>query len=149
MSFHILQAFVRLYLWYHATRCCQLFLESNLNFTPSILPAVYVFVPLSFVALSLRLSNTKTVFKYSGARGLGWNIAQALAESGASAIALLDVKQNLGDNAAAELHSTTGIPVQFYKVDVRDETAITDVVTKITSDLGIPNIVINSAGVVE
>lgn len=89
------------------------------------------------------------MFKYSGARGLGWNMAQALAEAGASAIALLDVKQDLGDKSAAELHSTAGIPVHFYKVDVRDENAITDVVTKITSQLGIPNIVINSAGVVE
>ena len=76
-------------------------------------------------------------------------MAQALAEAGASAIALLDVKQSLGDNSAAELHSTTGIPVQFYKVDVRDENAITEVVANITSDLGTPSIVINSAGVVE
>ncbi|CAF9907565.1 MAG: hypothetical protein HETSPECPRED_007168 [Heterodermia speciosa] len=76
-------------------------------------------------------------------------MAQALAEAGASAIALLDVKQSLGDNSAAELHSTTGIPVQFYKVDVRDENAITEVVANITSDLGTPSIVINSAGVVD
>lgn len=76
-------------------------------------------------------------------------MSQALAEAGVSAIALLDVKQTLGDEAAAELNATTGIPVQFYKVDVRDENAITDVVAKITSDLGTPNIVINSAGVVE
>ncbi len=76
-------------------------------------------------------------------------MAQALAEAGASSIALLDVKQDIGDNAAAELHKSTGIPVQFYKVDVRDEHAIADVVTKITSDLGCPTIVVNSAGVVE
>lgn len=76
-------------------------------------------------------------------------MSQALAEAGTKAIALLDVKQNLGDAAAAELHSTTGIPVQFYKVDVRDEKAIADVVANITRDLGPINIVINSAGIVE
>lgn len=48
-------------------------------------------------------------------------MSQALAEAGAKAIALLDVKQDLGDQAAEELHQNTGIPVQFYNVDVRDE----------------------------
>lgn len=76
-------------------------------------------------------------------------MSQALAEAGAKAIALLDLKHDLGDAAAAELHSTTGIQVQFYKVDVRDERAIADVVAKVTSDLGAVDILINSAGVVE
>ena len=76
-------------------------------------------------------------------------MAQALAEAGASAIALLDVKQDLGEQSAAELHATTKIPVRFYKVDVRDEDAISSVTTRLTSDLGAPNIVINSAGIVE
>lgn len=76
-------------------------------------------------------------------------MSQALAEAGAKAIALLDVKQKLGDQAAAELQSTTGIPVQFYKVDVTDEVAVADVVAKIDHDLGSVDIVINSAGVVE
>ena len=76
-------------------------------------------------------------------------MSQAMAEAGAKAIALLDVKQELGDRSAAELHRTTGIPVQFYKVDVRDARAISDVVNKINHDLGSVDIVINSAGVVE
>ena len=73
----------------------------------------------------------------------------ALAEAGAKAIALLDVKQELGDSAAAELHSTTGIPVPFFKVDVRDEKAVADAIAKINVDLGSVDIVVNSAGVVE
>ena len=76
-------------------------------------------------------------------------MSQALAEAGAKAIALLDVKQELGDQTAAELHETTGIPIQFYKVDVRDAKAISDVVASISEVLGSPDIVINSAGVVE
>ena len=89
------------------------------------------------------------ILGHSGARGLGWNISQALAEAGAKAIALLDVKQSLGSNAIAELNKTTDIPVQFYNVDVRDETAISDAVAKVTQDLGSIDIVVNSAGVVE
>ena len=76
-------------------------------------------------------------------------MSQALAEAGAKAIALLDVKQELGDKSATELHRTTGIPVQFYKVDVRDAKAILDVVDKVNHDLGSVDIVINSAGIVE
>lgn len=76
-------------------------------------------------------------------------MSQALAEAGAKAIALLDVKQELGDKAAAELHRTTGTPVQYYKVDVTDEGAVADVVGKIDNDLGSVDIVINSAGIVE
>jgi len=76
-------------------------------------------------------------------------MSQALAEAGAKAIALLDVKEKLGDQSAVELHKTTGIPVQSYSVDVRDEKAIANVVRKIDEDLGSVDIVINSAGVVE
>lgn len=90
-----------------------------------------------------------TASTYRGARGLGWNMSQALAEAGAQAIALMDVKQDLGDAAAAELRSTAGIPVRFYRVDVRDADAVADAVARITSDLGSVDIVINSAGVVE
>ena len=73
----------------------------------------------------------------------------ALAEAGAQAIALLDVKQELGEQAAAELHHSTGIPVRFYKVDVRDEKAIGDVVGGVQAEVGSVDVVINSAGVVE
>ncbi|KAL9135782.1 MAG: hypothetical protein Q9175_003019 [Cornicularia normoerica] len=97
-------------------------------------------------AIRLRPLNPKAP---PGARGLGWNMSQALAEAGAKAIALLDVKQDLGDAAAAELHSTSCIPAQFYRVDVRDANVIADVVAKITLDLGSVDIVINSAGVVD
>lgn len=76
-------------------------------------------------------------------------MSQALAEAGAKAIALLDVKEDLGLQAAEELHKTTNIPVQFYRVDVRDEKAISDVVVKVNKDLGSVDISFNSAGVVE
>ena len=102
------------------------------------------------VYLGLAIASLSVVLKRQrGARGLGWNMSQALAEAGAKAIALLDVKQELGDRSAAELHRTTGIPVQFYRVDVRDAKAVSEVVRKVNQDLGPVDIVINSAGVVE
>lgn len=76
-------------------------------------------------------------------------MSKGLAEAGAKAIALLDVKQELGERAAAELHETTGKPVHFYAVDVRDENALAKVVDKVDRDLGAVDIVVNSAGVVE
>lgn len=85
----------------------------------------------------------------SGARGLGWNMAQALAEVGAKAIAILDYNQELGDQAAAELHEATGIPCHFYMVDIRDGKAIAEVVNNVASTFGSVDIVINSAGIAE
>lgn len=85
----------------------------------------------------------------SGARGLGYNMAQALCEVGVKAIALMDVQQELGDQVAAELHSNTGIPVKFYKVDVRDGSAVQEVVANIVDTFGSVDVLINSAGIAE
>ena len=113
-------------------------------------PVVKINKKLCDVHLDLAMFLSSVMLKRQrGARGLGWNMSQALAEAGAKAIALLDVKQELGDSSAAELHRTTGIPVQFYKVDVRDAKAISEVVGMVNHDLGSVDIVINSAGVVE
>ena len=76
-------------------------------------------------------------------------MAQALAEVGVRAIALLDVQQDLGDLAAAELHASTGIPVHFYKVDIRDGNSIAEVVSKIAYSFGSVDVVVNSAGIAE
>lgn len=76
-------------------------------------------------------------------------MAQALAEAGAEAIALLDVKEDLGKTAASELSSSAQIPVNFYKADVRDAEANNKTVEKVASDFGSIDILINSAGIVK
>jgi len=76
-------------------------------------------------------------------------MAQALCEVGVKAIAIMDVQQELGDQAAAELHDSAGIPVQFYKVDVRDQSAIQEVVANVMDTFGSVDILINSAGIAE
>ncbi|MCJ1406294.1 hypothetical protein MMC19_000359 [Ptychographa xylographoides] len=104
-----------------------------------------------------KLSPTLSKFTLDGkvalitgaARGLGWNMAQALAEVGVKAIALVDVQQQIGDAAAAELHESTGIPVQFYRVDIRDEKAITRVVARVIEEYGSLDVAINAAGIAD
>ncbi|KAL9626528.1 MAG: hypothetical protein Q9204_007233, partial [Flavoplaca sp. TL-2023a] len=76
-------------------------------------------------------------------------MSQALVEAGAEAIALLDVKQDLGEEAASRLSSDAKIPVKFYKADVRDAETCNQIVKKIVSELGSIDILINSAGIVD
>lgn len=76
-------------------------------------------------------------------------MAQALAEAGAEAIALIDLKEELGRTAAAQLSSHARIPVKFYKGDVRDAEANSQTVEKIATELGSIDILINSAGIVK
>ncbi|KAI4285245.1 MAG: hypothetical protein L6R38_000782 [Xanthoria sp. 2 TBL-2021] len=75
-------------------------------------------------------------------------MAQALAEAGAEAIALLDIKQDLGEEAASRLSSDAKIPVKFYRADVRDADANNATIEKVVSELGSVDILINSAGIV-
>ncbi|KAI9827892.1 MAG: hypothetical protein M1826_006198 [Phylliscum demangeonii] len=84
-----------------------------------------------------------------GARGLGFNIARGLAEVGAKSIAILDVNQELGDAAAAELYQSCHVPVSFYKVDVRDEKAVAAVMNHIADVHGAVDVVVNSAGIAD
>ena len=76
-------------------------------------------------------------------------MAQALAEVDVSGIAIMDIQEELGDQAAAELASQTGIDVRFYQVDVRDEHAIADAVDDIVGHFGKIDVLISSAGIAE
>ena len=85
----------------------------------------------------------------SAARGLGYSMAQALCEVGVKGLAIIDVQQDLGDAAAAELHEATGVPVKFYKVDVRDANAVSEVVGNVVDTFGSIDVLISSAGIAE
>ena len=76
-------------------------------------------------------------------------MARACVEAGAKAIIIFDANKELGDRSAAELHELTGIPIEFIKVDVRDEKAITDAVLAVVERHGAPDVLINSAGIAE
>lgn len=78
-------------------------------------------------------------------------MAQACAEAGAKALVILDANQQNGEEAVAALHKFTGdaIPVSFFKVDVRDENAITESINQIVKAHGVPDVLINSAGIAD
>lgn len=76
-------------------------------------------------------------------------MAQALAEAGVQGIAIMDVQKELGDHAAEELSSQTGVDVRFYQVDVRDGFAIANAVEDVVNHFGKIDILISSAGIAE
>ncbi|VVT46576.1 uncharacterized protein SAPINGB_P001282 [Magnusiomyces paraingens] len=84
-----------------------------------------------------------------GARGLGFCMAEGLCSAGLAGVAILDVQQDLGLDAIAKLHKAYGVKAQFYKVDVRDEHSVGDVIDSIVRDLGRIDILVNSAGVAD
>jgi len=91
----------------------------------------------------------KVAIVTGGGRGLGFNMAQALAEVGVRGIAIMDVQQELGDKAARELSEQTGIDVRFYRVDVRDGQATAQTVQDVVDHYGEVNILINAAGIAD
>ncbi|GAO16333.1 uncharacterized protein UV8b_05642 [Ustilaginoidea virens] len=91
----------------------------------------------------------KVVVVTGGARGLGNHMARACAEAGAKAVVIFDANQDLGDEAAAELHDKSGLPVSFFKVDVRDGAAINAAVDSVVELYGAPDVLVNSAGIAD
>ncbi|KAG6087460.1 hypothetical protein E4U30_007175 [Claviceps sp. LM220 group G6] len=91
----------------------------------------------------------KVIIVSGGGRGLGNNMARACAEAGAKAIAIFDANQELGDEAAAELHEKSGLPVSFFKVDVRDGAAINAAVDSVVELYGAPDVLVNAAGIAD
>jgi sorbose reductase len=74
-------------------------------------------------------------------------MAQAISSCNLAGIAILDVLQDAGDEAAAALHAEFGIPSAFYKIDVRDEKAVSETIQGIKQDFGRVDILICSAGI--
>ena len=81
-----------------------------------------------------------------GSYGIGFAIACALAEAGAS-IAFNDIDQVLVDKGIAS-YKEAGIAVHGYVADVTDEAAVQDLVAKITEDVGSIDILVNNAGII-
>lgn len=107
---------------------------------------VYRQMPRTLQKMSV---HGKVIIITGGARGLGNHMARACAEAGAKAIAIFDANQDLGDESAAELHQKTGLPVSFFKVDVRDGNAINAAVQNVVDLYGPPDVLVNSAGIAD
>ena len=76
-------------------------------------------------------------------------MAQALTEVGVRGIAILDVQQEIGTQAARELGEQTGADARFYRVDVRDGDSVDKTIQDVVDHFGEVNVLINAAGIAE
>ncbi|RMY77301.1 hypothetical protein D0863_01384 [Hortaea werneckii] len=84
-----------------------------------------------------------------GGRGLGLNMAQAFAEAGCRGIAIMDMKQDLGEKAARELSEQTGVDARFYLADVRDGQGMNQIVQDVFDHYGALDTLVNAAGIAD
>ncbi|SDP50431.1 NAD(P)-dependent dehydrogenase, short-chain alcohol dehydrogenase family [Nakamurella panacisegetis] len=80
-----------------------------------------------------------------GARGLGYQMAGALAALGAE-VALLDLLPEVTDSAA-RLAGEKGVRTVGIAADVTDQTSIGNAVAAVAGSLGTPSILVNAAGI--
>ncbi|MCL1854106.1 MAG: gluconate 5-dehydrogenase [Clostridia bacterium] len=79
--------------------------------------------------------------------GIGFAIASALAEAGAS-IAFNDLGQELVDQGLAA-YREAGVTARGYVCDVTDEDAVRDMVARIEKEAGAVDILVNNAGIIK
>ncbi len=79
------------------------------------------------------------------ARGIGAKSAELFAAEGA-AIAIWDVNAERGERVAKQIQSA-GDAAIFCKCDVTDAAQIQDAAQHVTSELGMPNVLFNNAGI--
>jgi gluconate 5-dehydrogenase len=89
----------------------------------------------------------KVAFVTGASYGIGFAIAQALAEAGA-AIVFNDIKQELVDKGLAA-YAKAGIPATGYVCDVTDEAAVNATVKQIETEVGVIDILVNNAGIIK
>lgn len=92
-----------------------------------------------------RLDN-RVALVTGGNRGLGRQMAQALAEAGAR-VAVISRKSAEAGAAAAEIGAKTGRTCHGYGCDVTDETQVEAVIGQILADFGQIDILVNNAGI--
>ena len=79
--------------------------------------------------------------------GIGFAIAQALAEAGAK-IVFNDIKQEFVDKGLAA-YAEAGIDAKGYVCDVTDEDAVNAMVADIEATVGVIDILVNNAGIIK
>ena len=82
-----------------------------------------------------------------GSYGIGFSIASALSEAGAT-IVFNDIKQELIDSGLAA-YREKGITAHGYLCDVTDETEVNELVARIEKEVGIIDILVNNAGIIK
>jgi gluconate 5-dehydrogenase len=77
-------------------------------------------------------------------RGLGFAMARALGEAGASVV--LNARDNVALGAAADTLAQAGIPVSAVAFDVTSRDSVNDAINHIEDELGPIDILVNNAG---
>ena len=80
------------------------------------------------------------------AQAIGFEIASALAEAGATVA--INARNEERVETALAAYQAAGVPVHGYACDVTDEQAVLDMVAQIEKDLGSVDILVNNAGVI-
>ena len=80
-----------------------------------------------------------------GAQGLGRAIAERLAEAGAD-IAIADINGELARDAAGAISARHGVTAVGVRMDVTDETSVSNAAAEAAAAIGAPTIWVNNAG---
>lgn len=88
--------------------------------------------------------DNKIALVTGGSKGIGFGIAQALAEAG-SDLVLVARDQKTLDQAREKL-AATGQQIQTYSFDMSDTAKISDLFEQIATDNAAPDILVNNAG---
>ncbi len=92
----------------------------------------------------------KRVLITGGAMGMGKIYGRIAVEEGASAVLLWDLNEDALKQTAEELRTQAGAAttVHEYVVDVSDRDAVMSAAQQVLSEVGVPHVVINNAGIV-
>ena len=91
--------------------------------------------------------NGKVALVTGASYGIGFAIAKALANAGAT-IVFNDIKQELVDKGLAD-YEAEGIKARGYVCDVTDENAVNALVATIEKEVGVIDILVNNAGIIK
>lgn len=101
----------------------------------------------SFDAVKSFSLQGKVALVTGAAYGIGFAIASALAQAGASVAFNCRSKKHL--DAALAAYRAAGIDARGYIADVCDEAQVADLVAKVADDLGTIDILVNNAGIIK
>ena len=89
----------------------------------------------------------KVALVTGGSYGIGFAIARALHDAGATVV-FNDIKQELVDKGLAA-YAEKGIEAHGYVCDVTDEVAVNALVAQVEAEVGVIDILVNNAGIIK
>ena len=91
------------------------------------------------------MSENRVAIVTGASRGIGRAIAEALGRGGATVVGTATTDK--GADAIGEHLESAGISGRGIRLDVTDADSVDDVVKTVTSEIGVPTILVNNAGI--